>query len=109
MKEKKNKVKIKVKSSTQNTTHKKCNEELHAFLHLLNSSGYYGEITLYFQDGNFEYLKETSRISKTTLIEYMQNMRAQKQTVKPSKAKKINVLQLLLPLFSVCNNNMEKN
>ena len=107
MKGTKNKVKVKVKSNTQNT-HKKGNEKLHAFLHLLHSSEYYGEITLYFQNGNFEYLKETSRISKATLNKYFQNMETQKQKIKNNKAEKINVLQLLLPLFSVGNNNTEE-
>ena len=107
MTEKNNKLKIKVKSNTQ-STHKKSNEELYVFLHLLHSSRYYGEITLYFQDGNFEYLKETSRISKATLVEYSKNMKVQKQKAKNNKAKKTNLLQLLLPLFSVCNNNTEK-
>ena len=71
MGERKNKVKIKVKSNNIKLANKS-NQELHKFLDILYSSGYYGEIRLYFQNGNCEYLKEISRFSKKDLIERMQ-------------------------------------
>ena len=94
-------IKIKLKSNNQKLC-TKGNEELHALLDLLHSSRYYGEITLYFQDGNFEHLKEISRISKKDLIKGIQE-----EETKSNKIRGKNILQAWFPLFSICNTNEE--
>lgn len=63
MDKKKNKLKVRVKPKEE-----KCMAELHIFLDLLCASKYYGAITLYFQNGSFEYIKGLSSISKTDLV-----------------------------------------
>jgi len=94
-------IKIKLNSNARRLS-KKGNEELHEFLDLLHSTRYYGEITLYFQDGNFEHLKEISRISKKDLIKGIQ-----KKETRKNKIREENILQACFPLFSICNANEE--
>jgi hypothetical protein len=43
--------------------------EIHAYLDDLCRSGFFGELTLYFQDGNINNYRETVRAGKNELIE----------------------------------------
>ncbi len=54
-----------------NTTkaHKKrCEKEIHDFIDSVCESNFYGEVTLYFQDGIIEHCKQLSRFSKSDII-----------------------------------------
>ena len=43
--------------------------EIHTYLDDLCKRGFYGELTLYFQDGDINYYRETVRAGKNELIE----------------------------------------
>jgi hypothetical protein len=43
--------------------------EIHAYLDDLCKRGFYGELTLYFQDGDINNYRETARAGKNELIE----------------------------------------
>jgi hypothetical protein len=43
--------------------------EIHAYLDDLCKRGFYGELTLYFQDGNINNYRETVRAGKNELVE----------------------------------------
>jgi hypothetical protein len=48
---------------------KRAEPEIHAYLDDLCMNGFYGELTLYFQDGDINNYRETVRVGKNELIE----------------------------------------
>jgi hypothetical protein len=48
---------------------KRAEPEIHAYLDDLCMKGFYGELTLYFQDGDINNYRETVRAGKNELIE----------------------------------------
>jgi hypothetical protein len=48
---------------------KRAEPEIHAYLDDLCAKGFYGELTLYFQDGDINNYRETVRAGKRAVIE----------------------------------------
>lgn len=89
----KNKLKIKVKS-------KVCNNEVYSLLEFLSKTKYFGEVTLYFQNGNVEFIHQKVRLSKLDIKKTVKKIEMQK----PNSKSNINVeqieSQLIFPLFT---------
>jgi hypothetical protein len=64
--------------------------EIHAYLDDLCKRGFYGELTLYFQDGDINQYRETVRAGKNELIEKYRDQAAGQD----SRKKRIVVVSL---------------
>ena len=93
---------VKVKGKSQ--------KEVHIFLDMLIQAKYYGEVTLYFQDGNIEQIKQLFRISKKQLTKRLQNIREediqQTNIYSCNKTRASSLLQLTFP-FLIINSEIE--
>ena len=79
----------------------KCISEIHTFLDLLCEAKYYGKLIFYFQNGNVEYVKELSTISKTELISIIQAIKKEKTLTKNKNSMKNNSLQFVFPFHKI--------
>lgn len=91
MKEKlKQKIKIKAKA---------CNDEVYSLLDFLSENKYFGEVTLFFQNGNVEFIHQKTRLSKSDIKRFTRKTEIQKSNSKNITNVKQTESQLILPLF----------
>lgn len=94
-----NKLKIKVKS-------KVCNDEVYSLLDFLSKNKYFGEVTLYFQNGIVEFMHQKVRLSKSDIKRLTRKTEIQKLTSKSNSDVEQVESQLTFPLF-IHNNKFE--
>lgn len=98
MKEKiRHKQRIKVKS-------KVCNDEVYSLLDFLSKNKYFGEVTLYFQNGIVEFIHQKVRLSKSDIKRLTR--KTEIQTSKSNSDVEQVESQLTFPLF-IHNNKFE--
>ena len=87
-------MKVKIKKNIRSVN----NTEMHTLIDFLASKNYYGELTLYFQKGCIEHVKQTARISKKELLSSIKKMKSDKIMTNIAKH---NNIQLDLPFFTL--------
>ena len=94
-------MKVKIKKNIRSVN----NTEVHTLIDFLASKNYYGELTLYFQKGCIEHVKQTARISKKELLSSIKKRKSDKIIRKSDKIMtniaKHNNIQLDLPFFTL--------
>ena len=92
------KLKIKIKSEDANS-------ELYSFLNFLNETKFFGEVTLYFQNGNVEFIHQKVSLTKSDIKKIIKRIEIQKNASKANASLGINESQSILPLIIPNNKN----